>query len=136
MKALLGQEVKSMKRAKLTVRPTEAEHALLHERAGKLGYNSLSAYLIDRGLSDDGGVLPREQRTLESLLLHICHLTASIEEERGRRKGGVLERVPHELLSDLTRRASEAVRLVNVLLSRAARAEEMTEDEVLEEAAA
>ncbi len=109
-----------MKRPKLTVRPTELEHVHLHERAGNLGYSSLSAYLIDCGLSDDGGVLPREQRTLEALLLHVSHLTTTIEAERGRRKGGVLERVPHELLFDLTRRANEAVRLVNVILGRAA----------------
>jgi hypothetical protein len=125
-----------MKRAKLTVRPTEAEHSRLHERAGKLGYSSLSAYLIDCGLSDDGGVLPREQRTLESLLLHVSHLTTTIEEERGRRKAGVMERVSHELLFDLIRRASEAVRLVNVILGRAAGVVEATEGEDGEEEAA
>jgi hypothetical protein len=108
-----------MKRSKLTIRPTDAEHALLHERAGLLGYNSLSAYLIDCGLRDDG-VLPRERRTLESLLLHVHHLTATIDEERRRRKAGVLERAPHELLTDLTRRSSEALRLINVILGRAA----------------
>jgi len=112
-----------MKRSKLTVRPTEDEHALLHERAGILGYNSLSAYLIDCGLRDDG-VLPRERRTLESLLLHVHHLTATIEEERRRRKAGVLERVPQELLNDLTRRSSEAVRLINLILGRAVGGEE------------
>jgi hypothetical protein len=125
-----------MKRAKLTVRPTEDEHARLHERAGVLGYSSLSAYLIDCGLSDDSGVLPREQRTLESLLLHVCHLTTTIEEERGQRQGGVLERVSHELLFDLTRRASEAVRLVNVILGRAASVVETTKEEEGEEEAA
>ncbi|HEV7375850.1 MAG TPA: hypothetical protein VGN95_14110 [Pyrinomonadaceae bacterium] len=111
-----------MKRAKLTVRPTGEELTQLHERAGRLGYNSLSAYLIDCGLSDDG-VLPRERRTLESLLLHVSHLTATIEEERRKRKGGVLERVPHELLNDVTRRSSEALRLINVILDRACEGE-------------
>lgn len=126
-----------MKRSKLTVRPTETEHALLHERAGKLGYSSLSAYLIDCGLSDAGGVLPRERRTLESLLLHVRHLTLTIEEERGRRrKAGLLDRVPQELLFALTRRASEAVRLVNVILGRAAGVGETTEGEEGEEEAA
>jgi hypothetical protein len=107
-----------MKRAKLTVRPTEEELTRLHERAGTLGYNSLSAYLIDCGLSD-GGVLPRERRTLESLLLHVRLLTATVEEERRKRKAGVLNPASPELLIDLTRRSSEAVRLINVILGRA-----------------
>lgn len=125
-----------LKRPKLTVRPTGEELARLHESAGGLGYSSLSAYLIDCGLSAGGGVLPRERRTLASLLLHVSHLTTTIEEERGRRKAGLLDRVPHELLSDLTRRANEAVRLVNVILGRATIAEEMTEQGEAEEEAA
>ena len=72
----------------------------------------------------------------ESLLLHVSQLTTTIEEERGRRKGGVLERVPNELLFDLTRRANEAVRLVNVILRRATSALEMTEQGEAEEEAA
>lgn len=106
-----------MNRPKLTVRPMEEELARLHERAGSLGYNSLSAYLIDCGLSLDG-VLPRERRTLESLLLHVRHLTATVEEERGHRKTGVLNPVSPELLADVTRRSSEALRLINVILGR------------------
>lgn len=106
-----------MKRPKLTVRPTDDEHARLHERAGRLGYSSLSAYLIDCGLSDDS-VLPRERRTLESLLLHVRHLTATVEAERHLRKAGVLERVSPELLTDITRRSAEALRLINVVLGR------------------
>lgn len=107
-----------MKRPKLTVRPTESEHARLHERAGRLGYSSLSAYLIDCGMSDDSGVLPRERRTLESLLLHVRHLTATVEEERRKRKAGVLKPVLPELLIDITRRSAEAVRLINVILGK------------------
>lgn len=108
-----------MKRPKLTVRPTGEELERLHERAGSLGYHSLSAYLIDCGLSD-GSVLPRERRTLESLLLHVRHLTATVEDERRKRRAGnVLERVPPELLADLTRRAAEALRLINLILGRA-----------------
>lgn len=107
-----------MRRPKLTVRPTAEELEKLHERAGTLGYNSLSAYLIDCGLSDDSGVLPRERRTLESLLLHVRHLTATVEEERRKRKAGVLVPVQHELLNEVTRRSSEAVRLINVILGR------------------
>jgi hypothetical protein len=117
-----------MKRPKLTVRPTEEELARLHERAGSLGYNSLSAYLIDCGLSGDG-VLPREQRTLESLLLHIRLLTATVEEERSHRKAGVLNPASPELLTSLTRRASEALRLINVILGRASGGEELEEGE-------
>jgi hypothetical protein len=120
-----------MKRPKLTVRPTEEELARLHERAGRMGYNSLSAYLIDCGLSGDG-VLPRERRTLESLLLHVRQLSATVEEERGHRKTGVLSPVSPELVANITRRASEALRLINVILGRAARGEEM---EQVEEAA-
>jgi hypothetical protein len=111
--------IEDMKRPKLTVRPTEEELTQLHERAGMLGYNSLSAYLIDCGLNDDSGVLPRERRTLESLLLHVRYLTVTIEEERRKRKVGVLGPVQHELLNDVARRSSEALRLINVILGRA-----------------
>lgn len=117
-----------MKRPKLTARPTEEELARLHERAGRLGYNSLSAYLIDCGLSMHG-VLPRERRTLESLLLHVRHLSATIEEERGSRNEGVLNSASPELVANVTRRASEAVRLINVILGRAIGAEEMEQAE-------
>ncbi len=123
-----------MRRAKLTVRPTKDEHVRLHERAGNLGYDSLSAYLIDCGLSDDGGVLPRERRTLESLLLHVRHLSATVEEERLKRKASVLDRVPQELLNDVTRRSAEALRLINVILGRAG-GEETEETKEREEAA-
>ncbi len=112
-------EKRASRRPKLTVRPTQEEHQKLHEIAGSLGYDSLSAYLIDRGLCD-GGVLPRERRTLESLLLHVCQLTEIVEEESGRRRAGVLDPVPPELLSHLTRNVAEALRLVGVLLGRAA----------------
>ena len=112
-------EKDAAKRPKLTVRPTQEEHLRLHEIAGNLGYDSLSAYLIDRGLCD-GGVLPRERRTLESLLLHVRQLTVIVEEESDRRLAGVLDPVPPELLSHLTRNAAEALRLVGVLLGRAA----------------
>jgi hypothetical protein len=117
-----------MKRPKLTVRPTEEELTQLHERAGTLGYSSLSAYLIDCGLSGDGA-LPRERRTLESLLLHVRLLTATAEEERGHRKTGVLNPVSPELLVEITRRASEALRLINMILGRAAGGEEREEGE-------
>jgi hypothetical protein len=117
-----------MKRPKLTVRPTEEELTQLHERAGTLGYSSLSAYLIDCGLSGDGA-LPHERRTLESLLLHVRLLTATVEEERGHRKTGVLNPVSPELLVDITRRASEALRLINMILGRAAGGEETEEGE-------
>lgn len=118
-----------MKRPKLTVRPTEEELTQLHERAGTLGYSSLSAYLIDCGMSGDGA-LPRERRTLESLLLHVRLLTATVEEEeRGHRKTGVLNPVSPELLVDITRRASEALRLINMILGRAAGGEEREEGE-------
>jgi hypothetical protein len=113
-----------MKKPKLSVRPTQEECTQLHERAGRLGYNSLSAYLIDCGLSADG-VLPREQRTLESLLLHVRHLTAIIGEEKHSRRADVLSRVPDELLIEVTRRAFEALRLLNIILGRAS--EEETE---------
>lgn len=111
-------EKEASRRPKLTVRPTQEEHRRLHEIAGNLGYDSLSAYLIDRGLCD-GGVLPRERRTLESLLLHVRQLTEIVEAESGRRRAGVLDPVPPELLSHLTRNAAEALRLVGVLLGRA-----------------
>ena len=117
-----------MKRPKLTVRPTEEELTQLHERAGTLGYSSLSAYLIDCGLSGDG-VLPRERRTLESLLLNVRHLTAMVEEERRHRKSGVLSPVSPELIADVIRRASEALRLINVILGRAISVEERQEGE-------
>lgn len=118
-----------MKRPKLTVRPTVEELTQLHERAGSLGYSSLSAYLIDCGLSGDGGVLPRERRTLESLLLHMRHLTATVEEERRHRKAGVLNPASPALLADITRRSSEALRLINVILGRAAGEERTGEGE-------
>jgi len=117
-----------MKRPKLTVRPTEEELAQMHERAGNLGYSSLSAYLIDCGLSGDG-VLPRERRTLESLLLHVRHLSATVEEEQSHRRSGVLNAASPQLLMDITRRSSEALRLINVILSRAAGGEESEEGE-------
>ena len=107
-----------MKRPKLTVRPTAKELETLHGRAGTLGYDSLSAYLIDCGLSE-GGVLPREQRTLESLLLHVRHLTGTVEEERRKREAGILNPVAHAALDDITRRAAEALRLINLILARA-----------------
>jgi hypothetical protein len=112
-------EKEASRRPKLTVRPTKEDHRRLHEIAGSLGYDSLSAYLIDRGLCD-GGVLPRERRTLESLLLHVSQLTEIVEEESDRRRAGVLDPVPPELLSQLTRNAAEALRLIGVLLGRAA----------------
>jgi hypothetical protein len=119
----MGQESKmKRKRPKLTVRPTEEELTQLHECAGSLGYNSLSAYLIDCGLSLDG-VLPRERRTLESLLLHVRYLSVTIEEERRKRKASVLAPVRHELLNDVTRRSSEALRLINVILGEACEGE-------------
>ena len=111
--------MKVSKRPKLTVRPTGEELARLHELAGGMGYDSLSAYLIDCGLSV-GGVLPREQRTLESLLLHVRLLTAMVEEERHNRKSGILNPVRPELLADVTRRSAEALRLINLILARAA----------------
>lgn len=108
-----------MKRPKLTVRPTAKELETLHERAGMLGYDSLSAYLIDCGLGD-GGVLPRERRTLESLLLHVRHLTATVEDERRKREETrILNPVTHATLDDVTRRAAEALRLINLILGRA-----------------
>lgn len=112
-------EKKVTKRPKLTVRPTKDELKRLHEIAGSLGYDSLSAYLVDRGLCD-GGVLPRERHTLQSLLLHVRHLTAVVEEGGGRRRAVVLSPVPPELLADLTRNAGEALRLITVILGRAA----------------
>lgn len=117
-----------MKRPKLTVRPTEEELAWLHERAGRLGYSSLSAYLIDCGLSL-GDVLPRERRTLESLLLHVRLLTAMVEEERSHRNAGVLNPASPELMANVTRRASEALRLINVILGRAMGGKELEEGE-------
>ena len=107
------------RRPKLTVRPTQEEHRRLHEIAGNLGYDSLSAYLIDRGLCE-GGVLPRERRTLESLLLHVRQLTVIAEEKADRRRAGILDPVPPDLLSHLTQNAAEALRLINVVLGRAA----------------
>jgi hypothetical protein len=120
-----------MKRPKLTVRPTGEELARLHKRAGRLGYSSLSAYLIDCGLGGDGGggVLPQERRTLESLLLHVRYLTATVEEERRHRKSGILNPASPALLADLTRRSAEALRLINVILGRAAGGEESVEGE-------
>lgn len=112
-------EKEASRRPKLTVRPTREEHSRLHEIAGNLGYHSLSAYLIDRGLCE-GGVLPRERRTLESLLLHVHQLTVIVEAESDRRRAGVLDPVPPELLSHLTRNAAEALRLIGLLLGRAA----------------
>lgn len=107
-----------MRRPKLTVRPTGEELARLHELAGRLGYDSLSAYLINCGLSE-GGILPRERRTIEALLLHVRLLTATVEEEKRNRKSGVLSSVPHETLADVTRRCGEALRLINLILARA-----------------
>ena len=112
-----------MNRPKLTVRPTKEELTQLHERAGSLGYSSLSAYLIDSGLGNDSGVLPRERRTLESLLLHVRYLSVTIEEERRKRKASVLAPVRHKLLNDVTRRSSEALRLINVILGEACEGE-------------
>jgi len=115
-----------MQRKKLTVRPTVEELIGLHERAGRIGYDSLSAYLVDRGLSE-GGVLPGERRTLEALVLHVRHLTATVEEERSKREAGILNPVRPELLVDLTRRSAEALRLINLILGRAASGEETKE---------
>lgn len=107
------------KRPKLTVRPTKEDLERLHDLAGSLGYDSLSAYLVDRGLCD-GGVLPRERRTLESLLHHVRLLTATVEDEGQKRKAGVLDPVAPELLAELSTRAAEALRLINIVLGRAA----------------
>lgn len=107
-----------MKRPKLTVRPTAEEHEKLHELAEALGYRSLSAYLIDCGMCE-GGVLPRERRTLESLLLHVRHLAVTVEEERRKREAGILSPVSPASLNDITRRAAESVRLINLILNRA-----------------
>jgi hypothetical protein len=110
------------KRPKLTVRPTKEELERLHELAGNVGYDSLSAYLVDRGLCD-GGVLPRERHTLESLLRHVRLLTLTVEEEGHQRRAGILDPVPSELLGDLALRAAEALRLINLILGSAAAAE-------------
>jgi len=118
---------KGRKRPKLTVRPTGEQLERLHERAGSLGYDSLSAFLIDRGLSECG-VLPRERRTLESLLLHVRLLSVTVEEERSKREKGVLNPVAPELLADIARRSDESLRLINLILSKAGR-EEATERE-------
>jgi hypothetical protein len=107
------------KRPKLTVRPTHNELERLHQLAGNLGYDSLSAYLVDRGLCD-AGVLPRERRTLESLLHHVRLLTVTVEDEGHKRKAGVLEPVAPELLAELSIRAAEALRLINLILGGAA----------------
>lgn len=97
------------------MRPTNDELKRLHELAGSLGYDSLSAYLVDRGLCD-GGVLPRERRTLESLLHHVRLLTATVEDEVQKRRAGVLDPVAPELLAELSTRAAEALRLINLIL--------------------
>lgn len=110
---------RATKRPKLTVRPTNEELERLHALAGSLGYDSLSAYLVDRGLCG-GGVLPRERRTLESLLHHVRLLTVTVEEEGRKRKAGVLDPVAPELLAELALRAAEALRLVNLILGGAA----------------
>jgi hypothetical protein len=107
------------KRPKLTVRPTNEELVRLHQLAGNLGYDSLSAYLVDRGLCD-AVVLPRERRTLESLKHHVRLLTATVEEEGHKRKAGVLDPVAPELLAELSLRAAEALRLINLILGGAA----------------
>lgn len=107
------------KRPKLTVRPTNEELERLHQLAGSLGYDSLSAYLVDRGLFD-GGVLPRERRTLESLLRHVRLLTATVEEEGHKRRAGILDPVAADLLAELALRAAEALRLINLILGGAA----------------
>jgi SRSO17 transposase len=52
-----------------------------------------------------------------------------VEEERRHRKSGVLSPVSPELIADVIRRASEALRLINVILGRAAGGEEMEEGE-------
>jgi hypothetical protein len=108
-----------MRRPKLTVRPTCDELELLHERAAACGYDSLSAYLIDCGLRD-GGVLPRERRTLESLLLHVRLLSATVEDERRKREPSILDPVSSAALESVVHRAGEALRLVNIILGRAA----------------
>lgn len=105
-----------MGRPKLTVRPTADELERLHELAGQAGYNSLSAYLIDCGLSTDG-VLPREYQTLESLKSHIRLLTSFLEEEDRRKRKKVLEQIPSTLLVDIAQRARESMRLINKILS-------------------
>lgn len=107
------------KRPKLTVRPTADELEKLHERAGAAGYDSLSAYLIDQGLCEVG-VLPRERRTLEALLLHVRLLTATVEVERRKRESGILSPVAHSTLDSVARRAAESLRLINLILCRAA----------------
>lgn len=112
---------RATKRPKLTVRPKQEELARLHELAGSLGYDSLSAYLVDRGLCDVC-VLPRERRTLESLLHHVRLLTATVENEGHKRKAGVLDPVAPELLAELSTRAAEALRLINLILNGAAEA--------------
>lgn len=105
-----------MARPKLTVRPKEEELKLLHEMAGMAGYHSLSAYLIDCGLSTNG-VLPREYQGLESLKFHIRLLTGFLEED-GRKKKKILEQIPPALLIDIAQRAREAIRLINKILGQ------------------
>ncbi|MGA9995969.1 MAG: hypothetical protein WBP93_11180 [Pyrinomonadaceae bacterium] len=107
-----------MGRPKLTVRPTVDELKRLHELAGQAGYDSLSAYLVDCGLSN-GGVLPREYQTLESLKFHIRLLTSFLEEEDKRKRKKILEQIPSALLVDIAQRAWEAIQLLNKILSRA-----------------
>lgn len=109
----------SSRRPKLSVRPTLEELEKLHERAGAAGYDSLSAFLVDRGLCDVG-VLPRERRTLEELVLHVRLLTAVVEAERRKRESGILNPVTHSTLDNVARRAAESLRLINLILGRAA----------------
>lgn len=106
-----------MGRPKLTVRPTEDELQRLHELAGQAGYDSLSAYLIDCGLSVNG-VLPRECQILESLKFHIRLLTSFLEEEDRRKRKKNLEQIPSALLVDIAHRSRESLRLISKILGQ------------------
>jgi hypothetical protein len=106
-----------MSRPKLSVRPTESELKRLHELAGLSGYDSLSAYMIDCGLSINS-ILPRERGTLESLGFHVRFLNSVIDENGGRKRRKIPDQLPTALLIDIAQRAHEALRLINVILGQ------------------
>ena len=65
---------------KITVRPTDGELKLLHERAESFGYKSLSKYLVERGLK--GGVMIQtpERERVERLLFEVRKIGVNINQ--------------------------------------------------------
>jgi hypothetical protein len=104
-----------MGKPKLTIRPTEDQVERLYRRAEKAGYGSLSAYLIDCGLSEDG-LLTYDRQALTSLSFEIRCLSKSISEAAAGGSHKVKGSEERRSLAELVDRGQWMLRLLSRVL--------------------